>query len=137
MVYCMAFGCANDSRKTKSISYHRLPSDPGRRKIWLAKISREAPVISKNSVVCSEHFTPDCFERNIRAEILGGKAITKLKADAVPTIFCHLPPPKKPRLSSVRRQNEAAKKEVRKGSFELWCVGGVAVPFIFVFGSNI
>ena len=113
MVYCFAVECQNDSRKTKGISYHQFPKDRMVCKEWLAKISRENAKITKDSVVCSEHFTPDCFQRNLKAELMGTKSKTRLKPGAVPTIFSHRPPPKKPRLSSEKRTKEKEKKEVR------------------------
>lgn len=112
MVYCIAFGCSNDSRYSKNISYHRLPRDEKQRKVWLTKISRENPTISQNSVVCSEHFEPDCFERDMKAELLGSKPKAWLKPEAVPSIFSHRPPAKKRRTSSEKRLKEKEKKEV-------------------------
>ena len=115
MVYCFAVDCRNDSNKTKGISYHRFPKDPTLCKEWLAKISRKNGniLLTKDSVVCSEHFTPDCFQRNLRAELVGAKYKATLKPGSVPTIFSHRPPPKKPRLSSEKRTKEQEKKEVR------------------------
>ena len=113
MVYCMAFGCTNDSRNTKNISYHKLPDNNELKKVWLVKISREDPKISKNSVLCSEHFEQDCFERDLKAELLGTKRKAKLKSGAIPNIFSHRVPEKKRRLTSERRQKEKEKTEVR------------------------
>ena len=115
MVYCAAFDCNNDSRYTTGVSYHCFPSDTALQQQWLAKISRADLVVSKNSRLCSEHFTPDCYERDLKAELLGAKPRAILKQDAVPSLFSHRPPPKKPRLSSERRSLENARKEVRVG----------------------
>ena len=112
MVYCAAFDCNNDSRYTTGLSYLCFPSDESRRQQWLAKISRADLVISKNSRLCSEHFTPDCFERDLKAELLGVKPRATLKADAVPSIFSHRPRPKRPRLPSEKRSEEKVRKEV-------------------------
>ena len=103
MVYCVAFDCNNDSRYTTGISYHCFSSDPSIREQWLAKISRADLVISKHSRLCSVHFTPDCYERDLKAELLGSKPKAILKPDAIPSLFSHRPPPKKARLSSERR----------------------------------
>ena len=51
----------------------------------------EDPPISTSSRVCSEHFEPECFERDLKSEMLGTKAICRLKAEAVPTIFSFAP----------------------------------------------
>ena len=45
--------------------------------------------------LCSNHFTHDCFERDLCAELLGQKNKSRLKADAVPTIFIFSVQPKK------------------------------------------
>ena len=122
MVYCSAVGCNNDSRyvgKKQGVSYHRFPSDVSRIKEWLAKISREDLTIAdinKDSRVCSVHFEPECYERDLKAELLEIKSTKRnLKTDAVPTIFEHRPR-KKPRLSSERRLGIKSKGEVRISS---------------------
>ena len=91
MVYCAAFDCNNDSRKTTGISYHCFPKDPSLREQCLAKISRADLVISKNTSLCSEYFTPNCYERDLQAELLGSQRRVSLKADAVPSKFSHRP----------------------------------------------
>ena len=98
---------------TTDIHYHRFPSDESFQKQWLAKVSRADLVVTKNSRLCSEHFTADCYERDLKAELLGEKPKFNLKPDAIPSLFCHRPPPKKPRLSSEKRTQAQARKEVR------------------------
>lgn len=112
MVYCAAFGCHNDSKKERNVSFHRFPKNENLRKRWIAKLSRENFEISKHTVLCSEHFEPTCFERDLGAELLGTKPKSTLKSDAIPTLFCHRPQ-KKPRMSSENRRQEKEKKEVR------------------------
>lgn len=124
MVYCAAFDCNNHSRRTTGISYHCFPSDPSIREQWLAKISRADLVISKHSRLCSEHFTPDCYERDLKAELLGSKPKAILKPDAIPLLFSHRPPPKKPRLSSERRSLKKNRQEVRPLSCQLFTLKG-------------
>ncbi|RMX42713.1 hypothetical protein pdam_00025733, partial [Pocillopora damicornis] len=111
MVFCAAFDCNNDSRYTTGISYHCFPRDEALRSQWLAKISRADLVVSKNSRLCSEHFTPDCYERDLKAEILGLKPRSTLKPGAIPTVFSHRRPSKRPRLSSEKRSEEKVRKE--------------------------
>ena len=41
----------------------------------------------KYSRLCSKHFTEDCYERDLKSELLGIKKQVKLKRDAVPTLF--------------------------------------------------
>ena len=109
-------GCNNDSRYVgikQGVSYHKIPTDGKLLKEWLAKLSRLVLVVTSDSRVCSLHFEPECFERDLEAELLGLTSTQrKLKLDAVPTIFDHRPK-KKPRLSSERRLQEKSKQEVR------------------------
>ena len=57
---------------------------------WLSNIKR-AGVLPKDNhfALCWEHFTSECFERDIYKEFQagGGKAVYKVKDDEVPTIF--------------------------------------------------
>lgn len=122
MVYCFAVNCTNDSSKTKGKSYHRFPAAKSLKQQWLTKISRKDANPTKESVVCSDHFTPDSYERNLQAELLGYKPKPKLKPDAVPTLFSHSRPAKRPRLSSERRTQEKEKNEV--SPCELYTVFG-------------
>ena len=69
-------------------------------------------MVTKDTQLCSDHFEPDCFERDLKAELLGLKAKCTLKPNAVPTIFVHRPR-KKPRLSSELRLHDSAKRAVR------------------------
>ena len=95
MVYCAAFNCNNDSRETKGsvppIHYHVFATEESILKQWLAKISRADLVVTKNSRLCSRHFDDECYERDLKAELLGTPRQFRLKPDAVPTKFSHLP----------------------------------------------
>ncbi|XP_068716256.1 uncharacterized protein [Montipora foliosa] len=72
----------------------------------------------ENCYVCSEHFSAESFEVNLRAQITGVKCKRRLKEDAIPTEFCFRPPAKRPRLSSEnrlrRRSHEEAVTELLK-----------------------
>ena len=84
---CMAPGCSKNDRD-KTLYFHRLPlSKPNLLKNWLAKMKLKNPAISKNSRVCSSHFAPDCYKRDLQAELLGSTPKHILNKDAVPTIF--------------------------------------------------
>ena len=72
----------------------------------------ESLYLSRNTRLCSEHFTPDFYEGDFQAELLGSKKRTSLKADAVPSIFSHRPAQNKPRLSSDNRALQKARQEV-------------------------
>ncbi|KAJ8028496.1 Histone deacetylase complex subunit SAP30L [Holothuria leucospilota] len=109
MPYCKAYGCTNHSGRVKK-SMFKLP-DPDRRpeifKQWIDAINTDKfkvkpYVVNKHDVLCEDHFTPDCFEQNIRAKVMGfiprGK---RLKEDAVPSIFLPRPALSKPSVSTA------------------------------------
>ena len=51
----------------------------------------ETYVFNTKKLVCEDHFTPDCFERNHVAESLNFfQRCKKLKPDAVPTLIIHV-----------------------------------------------
>ena len=69
---CVVFGCSNLANVAKGISLHRIPflydersEAKRRRKRWIdfVKATRDKWVPTKNSAVCSEHFTPESFSR--------------------------------------------------------------------------
>ena len=87
MVNCCVPECTNHSTKTKSVSYHKIPTDQALQKAWIARIKRENLPPVKNCYVCSEHFEDSCFEVNLMEKLSGMKRKRKLKSDAVPSIF--------------------------------------------------
>ena len=66
----------------------------------------------ENSYVCSEHFSKDSFEVNLRAEITGQKYKRRLKEDAVPSELSFRPAAKQQRLSSENRRRRRSHQEV-------------------------
>jgi len=62
--------------------------------------------------VCSEHFESNCFERDLKAELMGTKEINILKDDAFTTIFSHVLSPSRKRISSLQRESKKAKKDL-------------------------
>ena len=88
MTNCGAPGCTNRSANNKNISFHRLSSKKEEiKKKWLHNLNRK--FIPETLSVCSEHFEPSCFKRDLQAELMGTKPRNILKDDAVPTIFKH------------------------------------------------
>ena len=114
MPTCMAYGCNNSVADYKrGISFHTLPlNNPDLLKKWLAKLRLENPPIRKSSRLCSEHFEKDCFERDLRAELMPDvKRRRILKPDAVPTIFAHVKAVKE-RPTSTRRLKKREDSDV-------------------------
>jgi hypothetical protein len=94
---CAVYGCSNEASLERKISVHRIPyfnnnsaTAKKRRKQWEDFVKRKRAKWSptKNSAVCSEHFTPDSFER--RFDFLPGQA-RLIKDDvgivSTPTIY--------------------------------------------------
>ena len=96
MVYCCAVDCVNDSSKQKSdyekVSFYRFPNDKNIQKLWLDKIRRPKVNLPpyKNIRLCHLHFENDCFERDLKNELLNLPTKTILKKNAVSTIFSYV-----------------------------------------------
>ena len=68
---CSVIHCPNSTGKTKGkkVSYHQFPSDLYYRKERIDSIKRNGGfrktftgLINDNVYVCSDHFSPDCYE---------------------------------------------------------------------------
>lgn len=96
---CVVYGCSNQASLENNISLHRIPyfNDDSsvakrRRKKWVTFIQRRRDkwTPTSNSVVCSEHFTPDCFE--VSSDTVSTYKKRRLKRDqigiiAIPSIY--------------------------------------------------
>ena len=86
---CVAAGCSNTH--SDGVSLFHFPRDPLLRLQWTRQVQRtrdgwKGP--SDYSVVCSEHFTSDCFEEDSAiAAKFGIEKRRRLKPNAVPTVF--------------------------------------------------
>ena len=101
---CVAIDCTNRRQRDGLVSFHRFP---GRNKElkekWIRAIRRENWVPSKESVICSDHFTNDCFTTKPKQK---GRF---LKKDAMPTIF--------PTFPSYLHQETPKRKSPKKRKF--------------------
>ncbi|KFM75205.1 Transposable element P transposase, partial [Stegodyphus mimosarum] len=88
MSNCAVALCQNYRRKTKNqvITYHRFPSDPDLGKLWIVRCKRADNFNTENARICSVHFTPDDYIRDLKPELLGLTPKRFLKANAVPTL---------------------------------------------------
>ncbi|XP_076869392.1 THAP domain-containing protein 6-like [Brachyhypopomus gauderio] len=84
---CSAYNCTNRfSTETRSIgiTFHRFPKDRDLRKRWETAVRREQGrkgfSASLSSMLCSEHFRPEDFDRT-------GQAV-RIRTGAVPSVFC-------------------------------------------------
>lgn len=98
MPACQAINCSNKQGECKK-SFFVIPNparddtSKQRCKQWLTnlrnrKLRFENYVFNARKLVCEDHFTPDCFDRNHVAESLNFlPRCKKLKPDAVPTLI--------------------------------------------------
>lgn len=97
MPSCAVDGCPNNHRHKqvslvttgKELRFFRFPASETRRQYWTAMCGRTDKINVKSAVICSDHFTPSDFERNLQAELLGYKCRPKLNKVARPRL--HLP----------------------------------------------
>ena len=83
---CAVALCEN-LQGTQDISFHSFPKGKKLRSIWKERCSRKDRFLNpKTAVICSEHFRPEDFERNIRSQLMPGQYKKVLKEDALPTL---------------------------------------------------
>ncbi|XP_015298752.1 THAP domain-containing protein 3 isoform X3 [Macaca fascicularis] len=83
---CAARQCCNRySSRRKQLTFHRFPfSRPELLKEWVLNIGRGNFQPKQHTVICSEHFRPECFSA------FGNRK--NLKHNAVPTVFAFQDP---------------------------------------------
>ena len=54
----------------QNASYHNFPSDINLQKLWIELTKRKDPVNPKTARICSQHFKPEDYERDLRNELL-------------------------------------------------------------------
>lgn len=128
MPQCAVWNCSSlhgqIDKEGKKISLHAFPlKDATRLKAWVHACGRQDFIPNKVDRVCSLHFNPEDFERDLQLELMGQdptkrKRATKLKPGTVP----HLPKDhpgairtgteSKRREQSIKRAERAAHKEV-------------------------
>ena len=120
MTSCGAPGCTNRSANNKNISFHRLSAKKEEiKKKRLHNLNRKFS--PEKLSVCSGHFEPSYFKRDLQAVLLGTKPRNVMKDDAVPTIFKNSQCPSTKRVSSLERENKQVKKQLVQealGSYE-------------------
>ncbi|XP_072394811.1 uncharacterized protein [Diabrotica undecimpunctata] len=115
---CAVFGCSSDNQTTKrvdkSVSFYGFPKDSVVEKLWVIACCREGKFNTKTSRICSKHFKPESFERNLQQELLQyeSKKGPKLKRDAVPSLY--LPRSKSLSINQLKRQERFSKRESKK-----------------------
>lgn len=85
---CVAAGCSNTNKD--GVSLFLFPRDQVLLGQWTKQVCRTRAKWNptKYSVLCSKHFTADCFEEDSSiAASFGMEKRKRLKVDAVPTLF--------------------------------------------------
>lgn len=105
---CCVVGCSKNTKRRDDVSFHHFPKDKDTRLRWVTAISREnlPDRYAETAYVCSDHFLPEDFERNLQAELTKKAHRPRLKAGAVPSVFPHKPPPAKRRKSQYQERKE-------------------------------
>lgn len=112
---CCVPGCASVQSKDTELSFHRIPMDTYRRRLWIYALGlEENPPV--NTLVCSRHFTKESFiDPSVTFRSMTRR---KLHGNAVPTIF--IPPNRTPLIpvtfntNFVRVRNQSAPSQVLK-----------------------
>ena len=107
MPNCGAPNCTNRSGDKENLSFHRIPKKEDLRKKWVHNLNRK--ILAKNIFVCSDHFEPSCFKRDLRCELMNAKPKMLLEGDAVPTIFDHAP---RKRICLIEKSGKTAKIQI-------------------------
>ena len=129
MVYCSGVDCVNDSSRSKDggeksekISFYRLPSDKRIRKLWIDTIKRPKSNLPPYASIrlCHLHFDKNCFERDLKSELLNLPIKRILKKDAVPTIFIYSKNNTQKRTSKVSTRGKPTSfvNEIEVSTFE-------------------
>lgn len=85
---CVAAGCSNTN--ADGVSLFKFPKDEKLRAQWIKQVQRFRAewTCTAYSVLCSEHFSEECFEPASKfAAEFGMKKPRRLKPDAIPSIF--------------------------------------------------
>lgn len=83
---CTVVSCNNSLAKTgKSVRYHRFPRNKSIRRLWEQRCGRDGSWNPGACHICSDHFSEDCYERDLRSELLGEPIKKRLKKCSIPT----------------------------------------------------
>ena len=135
--FCVAGGpgnvsCTNNSSVT-DISMHMFPSHEVTRRKWTKFVQRHRPSFrpTKSSVLCSVHFTQDCYARRIdllgsesQADLSNIASTRRLNKGAVPTIDTAITPSPNSNLSR-RDKKKVRLYHVFASTICVWCSIGI------------
>ena len=92
---CVAAGCSNTYKD--GVSLFQFPRDAVLEKQWTKEVQKtrakwQGP--SDSSVLCSEHFTNDCFEEDTDLGSKNEDVLSQMLYQLCSIGICHIPPPK-------------------------------------------
>nr|XP_061812957.1 THAP domain-containing protein 2-like [Nerophis lumbriciformis] len=119
--FCAARGCHNErsaQTKTNGITFHKFPKNKDRRIQWERAVRRHGFVASDRSLLCSEHFKQEDFDKT-------GQTV-RLRANVVPKIFCFSAPVES---SLNKKKQQAAIAEVQRSRRRKITDHQYALPF--------
>ncbi|XP_034055087.1 uncharacterized protein LOC117534923, partial [Gymnodraco acuticeps] len=102
--FCAAYGCSNRrslETRTRGITFHLFPKSGERRRQWEVALRRDGFVASGRTLLCSEHFRSEDFDRT-------GQTV-RLRDGVVPTVFnfpAHLQRPEATRSTTASTREE-------------------------------
>ena len=116
MPHCCIPECNDYWTKDSKVTFHRITrKDLELQRAWLTRIRRDNLPPLDYSYVCSDHFTSDCFENDLKAKLMPE---TKFKRSiipgSVPSLFPFDPQLKRPRPSSEARAEQRRLEELRR-----------------------
>lgn len=118
MVYCVAYGCTSKSFKGCGLHFFLFPTNPKIRKQWVVYCKREDFLkAGPHSVLCSKHFSRDCYERDpLKMAALGyANAKPQLKKDCVPDIPIVTSPGQ---IQSSSKPQMDKRRKMERGAYE-------------------
>uniref|UniRef100_A0A671VB66 THAP-type domain-containing protein n=1 Tax=Sparus aurata TaxID=8175 RepID=A0A671VB66_SPAAU len=80
--FCAAYGCSNErsiQTRSRGITFHGFPKDTDLKRQWELSLKREGFVAAERSLLCSEYFKPDDFDRTGQ--------IVRLRHGVKPSVF--------------------------------------------------
>lgn len=86
-IYCAVAQCRNYGFKSAGVMYHRFPKNEELRRLWISRCKRSDKFNPDNSRVCSVHFLPGDYQRDLKNELLGLPSKKNLLPNAVPSQF--------------------------------------------------
>ncbi|KFB51225.1 hypothetical protein ZHAS_00019491 [Anopheles sinensis] len=122
------------------ITYHRLTMNVERRDRWLefCGITKDSCASLNHKFICSDHFEAECFERDLRSELLDGIKRMVLKKDAIPTIRSK-EQQQLPRNHGSEPKDDEAERNRRKAEVEILLSGDTAneTPIVNPFRKHV